>query len=751
MAWMHAGIAIAAMLCLPITVKPAHAEGVLAAGSRAATPPWDPTEVADLQRSAPPGPDDTSPSNLAGRSRQVEAVWGGMAVLPDPFLEAKWFPPDTRGFVALVGASDLLDDFRREGTIETGLATWYELSEAGRAWRELAARFGMTDAELLSDVFGRRVIIALPGDCADAATTSLQPRELEENPLAWAAGDCWVIVAETQREVLTHLVTRLGLRLSTRSGEPAVYTSPDGRLHMAYGRDRLLIAGDDARDWIDPLLQGVEPSPSLADTAEFREARLLGRGQGVAFFRDRIDPVGGAAATGPVRPADTSNSTEPALRPPPTADNLESRPRWWAAVLRHNIFWEASSISTLGRYDAAYVTAFNAEPRLHRDALGFTRFRDGELIMSVVNRFTPNLEQTPDQVARMFTLLLRTRPDLTESLGPVTMTLLLDRTGRDPGSAPVLSDVPSQDVRLAEMVWAISIEPTNEDRQRELEIELDLLVLNALRGAELVSGGRFQLDLPNPLATDGGSPPTDAVRSVNLQPMFRGLDLAALLPADGAMELSWTLAREPETNRAWWLVATSRAAAERAAEVIAAGRPQFAQGWPPPGGPWAMPPRGPSGSEDASADADDVKGAGALGAEHDEEPKSTTGRRGDRPLMPPSFPPWPAMRRDGLLPWPLNPADENGLVTAGVLRGPLGAYLLRSFPGVFANNKGSSYHSQLYTFAAALHSADRVYWKVNVTSPVSIESEIVIKWAAPIKQERLHRLHRPPTTDDVDG
>lgn len=94
-------------------------------------------------------------------------------------------------------------------------------------------------------------------------------------------GSDWALYAQADQRAVLDMIAALKGKLRHRRGGVALYTIDDGRFLVGLRDDRWLLGPAKARTMFDrclPLLSGTEPSRPMRETACYREARFIGRG-----------------------------------------------------------------------------------------------------------------------------------------------------------------------------------------------------------------------------------------------------------------------------------------------------------------------------------------------------------------------------------------------------------------------------------------------------------------------------------------
>jgi len=468
------------------------------------------------------------------------SAWQSETVSSDAYEAAKLVPADVSFFACFSDAETVLKTLLNSD-VGDGVKAFYDRSNGGRIWRDLAEEIGLPPDDLFKIVLSKRLILVMRHD-ARLNTTGKKdmrgnrlknsseqerPREPSKKSETGAAhrspqknmeGMAWVALCSTDHESFRRVLRTLDADVVRWIDRTPVYGSPQrSSLQVAYRDQTMILGSKTSQSLFDEIVTAKFATP-LSDSPEFLEAVKTSVGQISIFTRPGIHRNANEW-TGVSIDLSSQGSTIRSTHFEPSSDEVSIAP------------------SAREKY------------RVGLDLSPLDRVNDGALVV-IVERFSENAVSDIGSSA-ITSPFVKKQPLVLRYVGPTLFTVIDAREG-SPSEAVQVSGVEAglkqilqprpQQIRVA---WGIELKKPWDIGYRKMD-DLLLASLNALK---LCVDHPEQLRIPDSISHEPGS-----VQWVDLTPCskvflnsFPGLD---------RMELHWSMVKDDDNNRAWWLCAT---------------------------------------------------------------------------------------------------------------------------------------------------------------------------------------------------
>ncbi len=220
-----------------------------------------------------PGPEQSG--QLGVRAREV-------------YQAAKLVPDDVGVFVCFLDADEGLE-ILLESDIGDGAVAFYDRSNGGRMWREVAADFGLPPQVLFDLILGKRLVLVSEGIQEAAAADAEAIPVLDDGEDEARALPTWVALASTTRAEFRQLHKQLDGKVARwLDNTTAVYASQlEAGLLFSFRDGILFISDKSGEEFFDKIVSG-HFHRSLADVRGFQESLAEEAGQ-VTFFAQEVE------------------------------------------------------------------------------------------------------------------------------------------------------------------------------------------------------------------------------------------------------------------------------------------------------------------------------------------------------------------------------------------------------------------------------------------------------------------------------
>lgn len=466
------------------------------------------------------------------------SAWQSEKKSSDAYEAAKLVPSDVSFFACFSDAEKVLKSLLRSD-IGDGVKAFYERSNGGRIWHNLAEEIGLPPDDLFKIVLSQQLVLVMRHDAQSNSTGRKdkrgdrlknssereRPRGPSNKPDTRSAhhsskrrmeGAAWVALCSTDHESFRRILRTLDANVIRWIDRTPVYGSPQQSSLQVVYRDQTMIFGSKSSQSLFDEIVTKNFAKPLAHSPEFLEAAKTSAGQISIFTRPGVH-----------RNADEWTAI---------SIGLSSQ----GGTIRSTHFEPSSD-------EVPIAPSAREKYRVGLDLSPLDRVNGGALAV-IVERFSE------DSVSRIGSSTItapfvKKQPSVLRYAGPTLFTVIdaheptrseaMQISGVEAGLKQILQPRPQQ-IRVA---WGIELKKPWDIGSRKMD-DLLLASLNALK---LCIDHPEQLTIPDSVPHEPGS-----VQWVDLTSCSKVFLNA--FPGLDRMELHWSMVQDD--NRAWWLCAT---------------------------------------------------------------------------------------------------------------------------------------------------------------------------------------------------